>query len=107
MNKERTILQTYKEFAGAIVEKHLAVLGSQSAKERKTQESYKDITVAVKLINRELEAGAEKMLAEAKPDKSIDRRRLNELLFIIRRDFFNDFLNRNQPAQPNKIRFAY
>jgi len=107
MNNERTILQSYKEVACAIVEKHMAVLSSQTSREKNTERPYKDINTAVKLINRELEAGAEKMLQDVKPDKNIDCRRLKELLFLIRRDFFNDFLRKNEPVVAHRIPIAY
>ena len=106
MNKEKTILQTYKLVAGAIVEKHLAVLGSQT-KERKPQGSYKDVYQAVKLINSELETGAEKILADMKRDSSIDLQRLKELLFLVRRDFFNEVLNRNDQNLSTNQQIAY
>lgn len=94
---EKQILQHYRSIANTIVQKHVDVLSlSFSHTNGSAHEHLNIFNKRLKLINNELTANAEKMLNEVKANTCIDSRKLQEHLFVIRKDYFNEFLKKSE-----------
>jgi len=94
---ERQVLQHYRCIAHTIVQKHIDVLSLSINHTNGSAHDYINIfNNRLKLINNELTANAEKMLNEVKANTCIDSKKLQEHLFIIRKDYFNDFLKKSE-----------
>lgn len=94
---ERQVLQHYRCIANTIVQKHINVLSLSFSHTTGSAYDYLNIfNKRLKLINNELTANAEKMLNEVKANTCIDSQKLQEHLFVIRKDYFNDFLKKSE-----------
>lgn len=93
---EKYALESYKGIAGSIVDRYIHNLSTYNFPDK--NETAKEYILAfnkqVKMINEELAIHADKILAETKMYREVDCHKLKELLFLIRKDFFNDFLKK-------------
>lgn len=94
MSAEREALETYKEIAGTIVNQHVQTLSTYHFpdKDNTAAEFIRIFNHEVKNINDELALNAERILANL--DYHTDYNKLKELLFVIRKDYFNEFLKK-------------
>ncbi len=96
MNTEKYALDAYRGIANDIVERYVKTLSSYPFQDN--NETAKELILLfnkqVKLVNEELALNADKVLAETKPYREVDSKKLKELLFLIRKDSFNDFLKK-------------
>ena len=95
MNTEKYALEAYKGIAGQIVDRYVSTLCTYTFPDK--NETAKEFILVfnkqVKMINDELALHADKVLEETQAQE-IDRKKLRELLFLIRKDYFNDFLKK-------------
>lgn len=95
INIEKEVLMHYIETANAIVQKHIDLLSKPDG-EKISEPQSPTINYRLQAINRELTANAEKILNDIKAHFYIDCQKLQEHLFIIRKDYLNDFLKKTE-----------
>jgi hypothetical protein len=92
----RFALETYKEIACGIVDRHVQKLsnGAFADKNEPAKEVILVFNRQVKMINEELSVQADYILSQTKLGMDTDKGKLKELLFLIRKDYFNEFLKK-------------
>ncbi|MGN6568681.1 MAG: hypothetical protein ACTHJ0_12040 [Flavipsychrobacter sp.] len=90
---EKQMLQHYRHLAEVILQRHISIFNN--AVRHKTQQRS-GINAYLQSINTELKVNADRLLNEVKANSQVDCKKLQEHLFVLRKDYFNDFLKKSE-----------
>lgn len=92
---EQQMLQHFRHLAEAILRKHIAVF-NHAVQHEASEQQCKGLNTYLQSINTELKANADRLLNEVKTNRQVDCKKLQEHLFVLRKDYFNDFIKRSE-----------
>lgn len=92
---EKQMLQYYRHQAEDILQKHIALFNNAVRHKAATQQQP-GIGLHLQSINTELKVIADRLLNEVKANSHVDCKKLQEHLFVLRKDYFNDFLRTSE-----------
>ncbi|MBA3827481.1 MAG: hypothetical protein H0X33_00945 [Taibaiella sp.] len=96
ISTEKKLLQVYRDIAGDVIENYSASIPDEvlSTTHSDSTEQQKKLHTILREIDAELKDKADNIMAAIHFDRNSDILKLKEQLFIIRKDYFNDFMKK-------------